>query len=283
MNNILDCIALHNNIKEEVKEELKRLNVLPLLIIVSVGENQSNKRYANQIIKLCNSVGIRARHISLTRYTTESDLIKVIKEYQKFATGVMVQFPIDSIHKISKSEILRIIDPLKDIDGLTDFNIGLLHTQNSKALTPATPSGVMEIIDSLNYNLVGKNVLILGRSMLVGRPIAEMMLQRDATVMMVHSKTSPKVIKDNIRGIEGEKFDVIISAIGKPKFIKHAKADIIIDVGINECNGKIVGDVDLETCLYQWATCVPKGVGVVTTAYLLKNMLKAYYLQNPSL
>lgn len=283
MNNIIDCVALHNKIKEEVKEELKSLSVAPLLIIVSVGENQSNKRYANQIIKLCNSVGIRARHISLTRYATESDLIKVIEEYQKFATGIMVQFPIDSIHKISKSEVLKVIDPFKDVDGLTVVNTGLLHAQNSKALTPATPSGVMEIIDSLNYNLEGKNVLVLGRSQLVGRPIAEMMLQRDATVMVLHSKTSPKVMRDSIRGIEGEKFNVIVSAIGKPKFIKHAKADIIIDVGINECNGKVVGDVDLETCCYKWATCVPKGVGVVTTAYLLKNMLKAYYLQNPSL
>ena len=224
---------------------------------------------------MCSYIGYEYEHIKLDNVTTD-DVLEVIGKLNNDTTvnGILVQLPLPK--EIDSDKIVNAISPLKDVDGLTDINNGLLF-HDKDTLYSCTPYGIMELLDRYNINVSGKHVVIVGRSSLVGKPMAMMMLNRDATVTICHSKT--KNLEEYTK-----KADVLIVAIGKANFITSDMVSdntVVVDVGISRTENGLCGDVDFESvkdkCSY--ITPVPGGVGQMTVAMLAKNVLKAYEMQ----
>ena len=282
---ILNGKEIQEKIKQEIKEEISK-GYKPTLAILQIGNlNQSNV-YVNQKKIHAYDCNIETVHKIYDINTTEEELIASIKLLNKDnnINGIIVQLPLPS--HLSEFNILEAILPIKDVDCMTSTNIGLLHIQRP-IFKPCTSEGIIEIMKRYNILLESKNVLIIGRSNIVSRPLGELLLQENCTVTISHSKT--KEIKKMLMN-----YDIIISAIGKSNFL--IKEDfkrnttitdkILIDVGINrDANGKLCGDISKE--IYNNAetnishiTPTPNGVGRMTVACLLRNVLKAYKIQN---
>lgn len=262
---LVDCRPIQEEIKESIRQEIKELGITPKLTIVQVGEDYASTKYVNQKIKHSQDVGIEALHIKLPETITTFDLIREIKNAEMKCDGLIVQLPLP--RHIDEAVVLESIYHTKDADCLTDYNIGLLHTGKAK-IKPCTAYGVMELLERKNYELQGKKVLIIGRGHMTGYPLFNLMLSKNATVTIAHSKTD----LDYYLSLE---WDVIVASVGKAKFLKKAKADFIVDIGINyDENGKMCGDVDTEACEYNYCTMTPNGVGRLTVAMLLKNTLE---------
>lgn len=261
------------HIKQQVKHEIETLNLKPALAVVVVGDNPASKVYVNNKKNACKAVGIESIEYALPESITEEELLNVIDycNISRCIHGILVQLPLPK--HINESKILERICPDKDVDGFTAINTGKLW-QCEYDLAPCTAMGIIELLDYYNHNIAGKHCVVVGRSNIVGRPIAALLLERNATVTICHSKTQ------NISEIT-KQADILIVAIGKSKFITAEMVKdgaVVIDVGINrDENGKLCGDVDLENVKAKVSaiTPVPGGVGPMTVAMLMKNTLVA--------
>ena len=265
------------NLKLEC-DELKKEGINPKLAVIMVGDNPASKVYVKNKSKACQEVGIEYEEYLLDSNIKQEELIKLIKKLNEDKTinGILLQSPIPN--GLDINEAFRTIDYKKDVDGFHPMNVGKLAL-GQDTFVSCTPYGVMRMFEEYNIDLCGKNVVILGRSNIVGKPLSQCCLNKNATVTICHSKTqdTKKITKEA---------DIVIAAIGKPKFITQDMVKdgaVIIDVGINrDENGKIVGDVDFENVKEKasYITPVPGGVGPMTIAMLINNGIKAAKIQN---
>lgn len=262
------------NVSCKIEEHLKEGKRPPCLVTILVGDDPASKVYVANKEKACNAVGIKNITITCDVNIPEDELLNLIEEYSSdpMVDGILVQLPLPK--HINQDKVLNAIHTRKDVDGFKPTNVAKLWL-SQECVKPCTPQGIIDLIDYGNISLEGKHVVVLGRSNIVGLPVSKMCLDRNATVTICHSKT--KDLKEITRTA-----DVLIVAIGKPKFINnsHLKPGaVVIDVGINrDENGKLCGDVDFDSISLKasYATPVPGGVGPMTIACLLKNTLKSY-------
>ena len=260
-------------LKSDIQALKERTGVIPGLTVVLVGENPASVVYVRNKVKACEEVGIRSTQNKLPETATQAELLKLIRELNasKDVHGILVQLPLPK--QIDEEAILEEISPSKDVDGFHPYNMGRLMIGNP-LLQPCTPFGVMRLIDSTGIDLSGKEAVVVGRSNIVGKPMAMMLLRRNATVTICHSKT--KDLSERIA-----KADVVVAAVGRAEFVKGdwiKEGAVVIDVGINRtAEGRLVGDVDFEGASERagYITPVPGGVGPMTIAMLLKNTVEA--------
>lgn len=277
----IDCKYMASEIKYDVKEQVndfyKKYGRKPVLAIISVGNNPASEAYIRGKKNDCNECGIEFIGIKRQENVTEDEIISDINllNTRINADGIMVQLPIPKHLNVDK--IINSIPPEKDVDGLTFMNGGkLLHKE--KCLYPCTPSGCIEVLDRIGYDLSGKTVVIIGRSNIVGKPLALMMLDRDASVVICHSKTK-NLVELCLTA------DVIVSATGNPDVLRYSMIPekcIILDVGISrDENGKLCGDVRKDKLMTEYLskvdgiTPVPGGIGLMTRAMLMRNVIRA--------
>lgn len=276
MNKIIDGKLISKKIKDELKERVEKFDIKPTLVVISVGDNEASKVYVKQKEKCANYIGINYKHIHFDNI--EEDLL--LKEIDKLnedksINGIIVQLPLPK--PLNETIIVNRIDKNKDVDGLTYNNAGLL-LNNKDCLVSCTPKGIMRLFKEYNVDLAGKNVVVIGRSILVGKPMMNLLINANATVTLCHSKTK------NIEKIT-KKADILVVAIGKKHFITRdmvKRGSIIIDVGINRDNDKLYGDVDYDNLLdkVKMITPVPGGVGPMTVVMLMENTIEAYMSMN---
>ena len=273
---ILDGKAVSLKVKESVKvraDELKKFGVEPTLAVVLVGEDKASQTYVRAKEKACNEYGIKSVAHRLSENTTQSELLALINvlNLDDSIHGILVQLPLPK--HIDTNVVLAAIDPRKDVDGFHAVNVGKL-VSGLDGFVPCTPLGVMEILKEYGIDVAGLNAVVIGRSNIVGKPMANLLLNASATVTVTHSKT--KNLKEICKNA-----DLIVAAIGKPFFLKADMVKdgaVVVDVGINRLdNGRLVGDVDFDEvapkCSY--ITPVPGGVGPMTIAMLLNNTILA--------
>lgn len=285
VNNIIDGNKIAQDIRNEVRAstlELKeQKGIVPGLAVILVGEDPASQIYVGRKAKACVEAGFLSREYKLPVETEEEKLLKVIKKLNKdkLIHGILVQLPLPK--HISTEKIIAAIDPYKDVDGFHPYNVGGLVT-GTPLFVPCTPRGIMELIARSGIELAGKEAVVVGRSNIVGKPMALLLLAQNATVTMCHSKTKDL---DVVTG----RADVLIAAIGKPYMIKAnmvKEGAVVIDVGVNRLeNGKLAGDVAFNEVAAKasFITPVPGGVGPMTIAMLMKNTLDAARRSNNSL
>lgn len=275
---ILDGKKTSSQIKEEIKEELKgikeKVGKVPGLAIVLVGENPASKIYVNSKIKGCAELGFESFAHYLPENVTEEELLNVIRELNEDekVDGILVQLPLPK--HIDEKKVVDTIAFSKDVDGFKPENIGLLFLGDKNSIKPCTPSGIVELFKRYELEVEGKDVVIIGRSNIVGKPMAGFFINEGATVTICNSKT--KNLADKLK-----EADIIVAAMGVAKFVKADMVKdgaIIIDVGINRTEKGLFGDVDFENVApkCKWITPVPGGVGPMTVAMLFKNTLSAF-------
>ena len=273
---ILDGKKISAKVREDLKLEvdnLKKEGIKPKLAVIMVGNDPASKVYVRNKNKACEEIGIEYEEFLLGEETTMEELLNVIDNLNKNQNidGILLQSPIPKHLDINKA--FRAILPEKDVDGFHPINAGKLSI-GEKCFVPCTPHGVVKIIEEYNIETEGKNVVIVGRSNIVGKPLIQCMLQKNATVTVCHSKTI------NLEEFT-KKADILIVAIGKPKFITEnmvKEGVVVIDIGINRNEeGKIVGDVDFDNVSKKasYITPVPGGVGPMTIAMLMENVVEA--------
>lgn len=268
---------IRNNLRIEC-EELKQKNIKSKLAVIMVGDDPASKVYVRNKSKACEDVGIEYDEYLLDKETTQKELIKLIKKLndEKNINGILLQSPIPS--NLDINEAFRTIAPEKDVDGFNPVNVGKL-VLDQDTFVSCTPYGIIKMFEEYNIDLSGKNVVILGRSNIVGKPLIHCCLNKNATVTTCHSKTQNLAQK-------AKEADILISAIGKAHFVTADMVKenaVVIDVGINRLdNGKITGDVDFENVKEKvsYITPVPGGVGPMTIAMLMNNVIKATRRQN---
>jgi len=277
----IDGIEVSNSVKEILKravENLKSNGIEPCLATILVGDNPASAVYVRNKHRASDSIGIKTKDHKLPSETTQDEIDDIIDDLNRSdeVHGILVQLPLPN-HLDEFATISR-ISPLKDVDGLTPQNVGLLSIGKS-ILRPCTPSGIMEMFYYYKINLEGKKVVLINRSNLIGKPLYHLLLQNNATVITCHSKTT------NLNEL-CQNADIIITAVGdRTKFKLTSdmiKQDaIVIDVAIFRHEGKLVGDADYDDIIQKasWATPVPGGVGPMTVAMLLKNTVTAASLQ----
>lgn len=272
---IMDGKKLSAEIKLQLKdevEEIKKRGILPKLAVIMVGEDKASKIYVKNKSIACKEVGLAYEEYVLDENIEEGKLLELIDNLnsRRDIHGILLQSPIPESLDINKA--LKRISPEKDVDGFNPVNVGKL-TLGQEGFCPCTPMGVIELLKKYNIEIQGKHAVVIGRSNIVGKPMAELLLNENATVTICHSKTV------NLKEFT-TKADILISAIGKPKIIKAdmvKENSVIIDVGINRMlDGKVVGDVDFEDVSKKvsYITPVPGGVGPMTIAMLMKNVVK---------
>ena len=276
MSKIIDGKKISGEIKDELKAKVSKMKVKPTLVVISVGDNPASKVYVGQKEKAANYIGLNYVH---KHYDSISDdeLIKVIDKLNqdKSVNGIIVQLPLPD--GMNETKIVNTIVPEKDVDGLTYLNAGLLLNNNT-SLVSCTPKGIMELLKRERVDLVGANAVVIGRSILVGKPMMNLLINANATVTMCHSKT--KDLSKITR-----KADILVVAIGKKHFVTKdmvKRGAVVIDVGINRIDGKLYGDVDYDNVYskVKKITPVPGGVGPMTVVMLMKNVCEAYENQN---
>lgn len=268
---ILDGKALATKIEEYIKDEMTELMYPPRLAILTDHSDPASEVYMRNKINAAKRCGFEAEIISLPEAFTTSFMRYFMDDVISRSDAIILQLPLKN--NTWKDIILSMIPPSHDVDGLTRGSIGDLHAGDMGAHIPCTPSGVIRLLNENKVPIKGKHVVIVGRSQLVGRPLAELFLQYDATVTVCHSKTED-LAKHT------KQADILVCAVGKPKLIT---ADMVkpgaavIDVGINRVDGKLCGDVDFEAVkeVAGWITPVPGGVGPMTVAMLMQNTLQA--------
>ncbi len=278
---IIDGKELARKTREKLKIEcdnLKKEGILPKLAVIMVGDDKASQIYVKNKSKACQEIGIKFEEYFLGNDIKQEELIELIQKLNldKSINGILLQSPIPK--SLDINEAFRIILPEKDVDGFNPINVGKLCL-NQETFVSCTPYGIMKMFEEYDIDLTGKNVTILGRSNIVGKPLIQCCLNKNATVTVCHSKT--KDLKEHTKNA-----DIVISAIGKAKFVTAdmiKDGAVVIDVGINrDESGKIVGDVDFEkvSSKASYITPVPGGVGPMTIAMLMNNVIKATKLQN---
>ena len=265
------------NLREEIKNEIleikKKINKNPSLAVILIGDFAPSQIYVRNKEKNSTEVGITSNVIKYPKEVKEKEVLDKINELNndKNISGILVQLPLPE--QISKEKIINAIDPKKDVDGFNPINVGNLAS-GYKSIVPCTPLGCLLLIKKVEKNLSGKHAVIIGRSNLNGKPMAQLLLKENCTVTVVHSKTN------NLQE-ECLKADILVAAVGVPNLVKKdwvKSSAIVIDVGINKVGDKIVGDVNFEEIKdnIKAITPVPGGVGPMTIACLLKNTLECF-------
>ncbi len=268
---------LSKKIKSQIKENVEQIvssgKRTPTLAVVLVGDNPASLSYVKGKDKACHEVGFGSRMITLKEETTEDELRAVIEQLNQDETvdGILVQMPLPK--HLDENKVILMIHPDKDVDGLHPVNVGNLYL-GMDSFVPCTPLGIMEMIKEAKVSLAGKKAVVIGRSKLVGTPVARLLTNENCTVTICHSRTK------EIEKVCSQA-DILVAAIGQPKKVTKEwvkEGACVIDVGINRVDGKLVGDVDFEDVKDKAGvlTPVPKGVGPMTIAMLLRNTLKAY-------
>lgn len=280
MDKIIDGKIISESLLTKVAndvESLKSKGINPCLSVILVGEDPASQVYVRNKEKACEKVGIVSKAFRLPDTTTQEELENLIDDLNKddSVNGILLQLPLPK-HLNDERALLK-IDALKDVDGFHVVNTGKLM-RGLDCIMPCTPKGCVEMLDYIGYECEGKNAVIVGRSNLVGKPLAIMLLSKNATVTVCHSRTK------NLNEIT-KQADILVAAIGKPKFITEdmvKEGAVVIDVGINRVDGKLCGDVDFDKCIEKVAaiTPVPGGVGKMTIATLMQNTLEATKSQN---
>jgi methylenetetrahydrofolate dehydrogenase (NADP+)/methenyltetrahydrofolate cyclohydrolase len=274
---IMDGKEVASEIKNRVAREVEALKSqtgnVPGLAVVLVGEDPASNVYVKNKNKTCAAMGFQSFSHHLPVETQEQALLDLVDELNRndAVHGILIQLPLPA--QIDSRRVLEAIDPAKDVDGFHPINVGHLAT-GVDALTPCTPSGIIEMLDYYKVGIEGKHAVVLGRSNIVGKPMAFLLLHRNATVTFCHSRT---------RGLEeiARTADILVAAIGKPGFVTAdmvREGAVVIDVGINRVDGKLVGDVafDEVSPKASYITPVPGGVGPMTIAMLMQNTLQAF-------
>ena len=273
---IIDGKELARKTREKLKikcEELKEKGIIPKLAVIMVGEDKASQVYVKNKSKACNEIGIEFEEFLLGEETKQEELIKLIENLNNDDKihGILLQSPIPK--NLDINEAFRTISPKKDVDGFNPINVGKLCLGQDTFIS-CTPYGIMKMFEEYNIDLEGKEVVIVGRSNIVGKPLIQCCLNKNATVTVCHSKT--KNLKEHT-----SRADVVIAAIGKSKFITAdmiKEGAVVIDVGINrDIEGKLSGDVDFDNIKEKasYITPVPGGVGPMTIAMLVSNVIKA--------
>jgi methylenetetrahydrofolate dehydrogenase (NADP+)/methenyltetrahydrofolate cyclohydrolase len=268
-----EAATLREEIKKEINSIKTKTNKVPGLTVILIGEFVPSLIYVRNKEKKSKEVGINSNVIKYPKDVTEEEVLKKISELNKSkdVSGILVQLPLPD--QINKEKIINSIDPSKDVDGFNPINVGNLASGN-EAIIPCTPLGCLMLLKKIENNLSGKHAVIIGRSNLNGKPMAQLLLRENCTVTITHSKT--KNLKE-----ECLKADILIAAVGVANLVKKdwvKDGSIVIDVGINKKGNKIVGDVSFEEVKnkVKAITPVPGGVGPMTIACLLKNTLKCF-------
>ena len=272
MSNI-DGTIISTKIKEELKAEIKTYMIKPCLAVIQIGNDEASNVYISAKQKACSEVGIYLKHIKFDEDSREIEIINKIIELNndEYVHGILLQLPIPE--KFNEEKLINYISRNKDVDGLTDINVGKL-INNKKCLVSCTPQGIIKLLEESGVSIPGKNVVIVGRSKLVGKPLISLFLNNDATVTVCHSKTN------NLKEFT-KNADILVVAVGKKHLITEdmvKKDSVVIDVGINRIDGKLYGDVDYENVKNKVSliTPVPGGVGPMTVAMLLCNVNTVY-------
>ena len=268
---IMNGKEVRDKLYDNLKSEVEKLNVAPCLTVVVVGDDEASKVYVNNKIKSCELLGIKSDVIKCDANITKEELSNIINTLNNDdnCTGILVQAPLPS--HLDEAEIFNLIAKEKDVDGFNNYNAGAL-VKNNDGIIPCTVKGIGYLLDYYNINVSGKDVTIIGRSNIVGKPLASYLTNKDATVTLCHSKTSDLRSKTL-------NADVVIVAVGHANLIDASyikEGAVVIDVGINRIDNKLVGDVDFESvkdkCSY--VTPVPGGVGPMTVAMLMDNVIQ---------
>lgn len=284
---IIDGKAVAQRIRDGIADHAadmkERAKVVPGLAVVLVGDDPASQVYVRNKNKACEAVGFKSYTHMLPASTTEAEVLSLVKELNrnKYVNGILVQLPLPE--HINEHAVINAIDPIKDVDGFHPVNVGRLAT-GLYGLAPCTPSGCMTLINEVEPDVSGKRALVLGRSNIVGKPMASMLLRANCTVTVAHSKTED-LQKECLRA------DILVAAIGRPGIVKAdwiKPGAIVIDVGINRVKdsktgeSKLVGDVEFDAACarVKAITPVPGGVGPMTIACLLQNTLQATMLQS---
>lgn len=273
---IIDGRETAKKIRIALKKEVSHLDGNPKLAVVLVGDDPASHYYVRSKEKFAKRAGVDSQVIRMDAETKQNELLQVVNDLNNDVTvhGILVQFPLP--RHLDEEEVKLTIKPEKDVDGLHILNVGRLVT-GLDGLTPCTPTGVIELIEETGVPIEGKHAVVVGRSMLVGKPIAMMLLAKNATVTMCHSRT--KDLQKHLLDA-----DIIVAAVGIPHFVKGdmiKPGAIVMDVGINRVDDGLVGDVDFDSAKDHagYITPVPGGVGPMTISMLLKNTVKAFRSQ----
>lgn len=278
---IIDGNKVSAQVKEQVRietEELVEKGIKPGLAVIIVGDDPASRVYVNNKKKACEKVGFLSKEFALPATTTQEELLSLVKELNedKEINGILCQLPLPK--GLDEKAVIEAISPLKDVDAFHASNVGKIMIGDYDFL-PCTPAGVMEMLHSYNIPVEGKECVVIGRSNIVGKPMAMLLLHENGTVTITHSRTK------NLKEVT-KRADILVAAIGKPKFVTAdmvKEGAVVIDVGMDrDENGKLCGDVDFENVKEKCSaiTPVPGGVGPMTIAVLMKNTLKACKIQN---
>lgn len=272
---LIDGKKIAESYREKVKAEVSKLHRKPGLAVIIVGQDAASKVYVASKHKACHEAGIESFKHELAAETSEEDVLELIEKlnHDNKVHGILVQLPLPK--HISEKKVIDAINPKKDVDCFHPANVGemLIHADYNMML-PATPKGIIRLIESTGIDCAGKHAVIVGRSNIVGKPVGILLLQKSATVTYCHSKTK------NLSEITRQA-DILVAAVGKDRMIKAdmvKEGAVVIDVGMNRVDGKLYGDVDFENVknVASHITPVPGGVGPMTIAMLLDNTLIAY-------
>lgn len=271
---------LAKEIRLKLKEQVLSISETLKLVVIQVGNKEESTMYINNKEKACQAAGILFELKKFEENIQEQDLLNIIKELNKDdeVTSILVQMPLPN--HLNYNNIVNSIYHYKDVDGLSGINMIKL-INNKRGIIPCTPLGVITLLDNYNIHLEGANVVVIGRSMLVGRPVSNLLTNRNATVTLCHSKTK------DLKAIT-QKADIIISAVGNKHLINkdYIKEDsVLIDVGINIIDNKLYGDIDYNDCLEKTKliTPVPGGVGPMTIAMLINNVIECYEIKKETI
>lgn len=278
---IIDGKKVSAEVKAQVAketEELKQQGITPGLAVVIVGDDPASRVYVNNKKKACEVVGFKSEEYALPAETTQEELLELVNTLnnKKDINGILVQLPLPK--HLDEKEVIEAINPIKDVDAFHATNVGKIMIGDYDFL-PCTPAGVMEMLASYDIDVNGKNCVVIGRSNIVGKPMAMLLLHKNGTVTICHSRTQN--LKEVCAGA-----DILVAAVGIPKFVTAdmvKEGAVVIDVGMDrDENGKLCGDVDFENVKDKtsYITPVPGGVGPMTIAMLMKNTIKACRLQN---
>lgn len=275
---IIDGKKIAAGIREKLKQKIAALPSAPQLAIVLVGNDEPSLIYVRNKQKAAAQIGLLSQLHHLDENISEEELLKIIAQLNADSeiNGIIVQLPLPK--HLNTNRIINAISPLKDVDGFHPYNTGMLQNNEKPYFIAATPLGVMQLIKSVSPNLSGKNVVLIGASLIVGRPLATLLLNQECTVSITHAQT--RKIKELT-----SKADILVAACGVTKLVKAdwiKENAILIDVGINRENGKLCGDIDFEDVKEKALaiTPVPGGVGPMTIAMLLSNTVDAYLLHH---
>ncbi|MEW5691861.1 MAG: bifunctional methylenetetrahydrofolate dehydrogenase/methenyltetrahydrofolate cyclohydrolase FolD [Candidatus Hydrogenedentota bacterium] len=274
---LLDGKKLHEEIIQKIKIEIAKLNKKPVLSVILVGEDPASAIYVKKKNEVACNIGIESRIHKFDKNISYEKLLEFINSLNndKNVTAILVQLPLPE--HIDKEKVIESILPQKDADGFHPYNMGRLFA-GLDTIEPCTPKGIIELLKRYNITIQGREVVIIGRSNIVGKPLFHLMIRENATVTICHSKTN------NLKDV-CKRADILVAAIGRPRMINKdfvKDGACVIDVGMNRLNGKLCGDVDYDEVIekVKFITPVPGGVGPMTVAMLMKNTLELYKCQS---